>query len=51
MIDRGLVLSVLAGATIAAQAPTTVSNWPQFRGNAQLTGTTASEAPATLSPK
>jgi len=45
------VVSWLVGATISAQPATTASSWPQFRGNARLTGTTASQAPAALSPK
>src|SRR5437016_4334792 len=49
---RGSALSVVALVVILAQAPALGQgaadpNWSQFRGSAQLTGGTASVAPAT----
>src|SRR6266545_7735490 len=37
-------------AIVCAQAPTAVTNWPQFRGNARLTGVAAA-LPDTLKLK
>src|SRR5260221_10131724 len=43
------VASLVLVGSLAAQAPS--ANWPQFRGNASLTGVTATPPPATLSLK
>src|SRR5215510_13457873 len=43
--------SAVAPSAVAAQVPQVSDAWPQFRGNARLTGVTSASVPATLALK
>ena len=46
LVASGLLLIVLLVAGVIS----TADEWPQFRGNAQLTGVSAGDVPSTLKP-